>query len=214
MPQHQNRCHSCDSITRYTENATSFRNLQETRNAEPRPSSFSPSSEEAYTEWRQIYERSSSQLSNYYTKPEHLHFEEIPAKFLTVKDQELVALREFRLQNSNECFSEDSMLPLVQRIERQNHVCEYNYRINERGLLEPKLQTNDGRDICQICKRPSEEQTTFKVGLGKKTIPIIPNLRGSKGKIVIEDDKAKNLGKTNYQPRNRLALNHHKKRSK
>ncbi|KAL5273499.1 hypothetical protein ACFFRR_000313 [Megaselia abdita] len=216
VPQSKNKCNCIKSCSCYKGNMKSNPdNLirENHRPASSTSSSSNPMSEDAYTEWRQIYERSSSQLSNYYTKAEDLQFEELPAKFMFMKDQELVALREFRLQNSNECFSEDSILPLVQKIERHNHTCEYSYKINDRGLLEPRLQTNDGRDICRICKKSSDFPTTFKVGLGKKTIPIIPGLKGANGKIVIDDDKAKDMGKTNYLPRSRLALNH-KKRSK
>lgn len=214
------RCHCtkpCNCITdnnkniinTYIEPERKFKGIFDHRSTPNSSSSKSLYStpEDSYTEWRQIYERSSSQLSNYYTKAEDLQFEDLPANFMTINDQELVALREFRLQNSNECFSKDSITPLVQKIERQNHTCEYNYKFNERGLLEPKLQTSDGRDICRICKKASELQTTFKVGLGKKSIPIIPGLRGGRGKIVIDDDRAKELGK-NYLPKSRFSLNH------
>lgn len=167
--------------------------------------------EDLYTEWRQIYERSASQLSNYYTKPEDIEYSDLSTNFLNLKEQELMALREFRLQNSEECFSTDSLLPLLQKMERQNHTCEFMYKINERGLLEPQLQTKDGRDICGKCKKPSENQTTYKLGMGKQSIPIIPHLKSLNGKIKIDESKGKSIGKYKCHPRNSLALCHQEK---
>lgn len=224
VPQQKNRCYCTSNCNckpddwkniPYSESGTSFRrilNNSPKSESSSSKSNFTPDdSYTAMTEWRQVYERSSSQLSNYYTKAEDLQFEDLPAKFLSMKDQELVALREFRLHNSKECFSEDSTLPLAQKMERQNHQCEYSYKINDRGLLEPRLQTNDGRDVCRICKKPSDIPSTYKVGINKKSTPIIPSLRGDhNGKIVIDDDRAKELGKKNYLPRSRLSLNHRK----
>lgn len=201
-----------NNISKNAQHPDKESNLKRILNSRSTSSSSTSISEDAYTEWRQLYERSSSQLSNYYTKVEDLQFADLPVKFLSMKDQELIALREFRLQNSNECFSEDSILPLIQRIERQNHTCEYNFKINKRGLLESKLQTADGKDVCTICKKPSDTPTTFKVGIGKTTTPIIPSLRTANGKVVIDDERAKDLGKINFKPRSNLALSHKRRK--